>query len=67
METEEGQAKPASASRMSLAIITEPGHANPYGNVHGGVLLKLADECGAISCAPACGHAGRSRRRRSTR
>lgn len=56
METEEGQPKPASASRMTLAIVTEPGHANPYGNVHGGVLLKLADEAGAIS---ALRHAGR--------
>jgi uncharacterized protein (TIGR00369 family) len=55
METEENKAKPASASRMSLAIITEPSHANPYGNIHGGVLLKLADECGAIS---ALRHAG---------
>jgi uncharacterized protein (TIGR00369 family) len=43
-------AKPASASRMSLAIITEPGQANAFGTLHGGVLLRLADECGAI-CA----------------
>jgi uncharacterized protein (TIGR00369 family) len=56
METEENDAKPASASRMSLAIITEPGHANPFGTIHGGVLLKLADECGAIS---ALRHAGK--------
>ena len=56
METEEGRAKPASASRMSLAIITEPGHANAFGNVHGGVLLKLADECGGV-CA--LRHAGK--------
>jgi uncharacterized protein (TIGR00369 family) len=56
MEMERLDAKPASASRISLAIITEPGHANPYGTIHGGVLLKLADECGAIS---ALRHAGR--------
>jgi uncharacterized protein (TIGR00369 family) len=49
MWTEDAPAKPASASRMSLAIITEPGQANPYGTLHGGVLLRLADECGAIA------------------
>ncbi|HZW29930.1 MAG TPA: acyl-CoA thioesterase [Isosphaeraceae bacterium] len=49
-------AKPASASRMSLAIVTQPGEANPYGTLHGGVLLRMADECGAI-CA--LRHAGR--------
>src|ERR1700677_3229998 len=49
-------AKPASASRMSLAIITQPGQANPYGTLHGGELLRLADECGAIA---ALRHAGK--------
>ncbi len=41
-------AKSASASRMSLAIITHPGQANAFGTLHGGVILRLADECGAI-------------------
>ena len=41
---------------MSLAIITEPGQANPFGTLHGGVILKLADECGAIA---ALRHAGK--------
>ena len=54
-EHEAGEPRPASASRISLAIITEPGHANPFGTIHGGVLLKLADECGAVS---ALRHAG---------
>ncbi len=49
-------ARPASASRVSLAIITEPRQANAFGTIHGGVLLKLADECGAIS---ALRHAGK--------
>ena len=40
--------KPAAASRMSLAIITHPGQANTFGTLHGGVILRLADECGAI-------------------
>src|SRR3954471_8031595 len=39
----------ADASRVCLSIITEPGQANPYGTLHGGVLLRLADECGAIA------------------
>jgi uncharacterized protein (TIGR00369 family) len=56
MLMDEIPAKPASASRMSLAIITEPGQANAFGTLHGGVLLRLADECGAIS---ALRHVGR--------
>ena len=40
--------KPASASRLSLAIITQPGQSNAFGTLHGGVVLRLADECGAI-------------------
>jgi len=56
MWNEEAPSKPASASRMSLAIITEPGQANAFGTLHGGVLLRLADECGAIA---ALRHAGK--------
>ena len=41
--------KPASASRMSLSIITQPGQANAFGTLHGGVVLRLADECGATA------------------
>lgn len=55
MDEPMGGAKPASASRVSLAIITEPGQANTFGTIHGGVLLRLADECGAVS---AMRHAG---------
>jgi uncharacterized protein (TIGR00369 family) len=50
--------KPASASRMSLAVITHPGQANHFGTLHGGVILRLVDECGA--CA-AFRHAGGGR------
>lgn len=56
MPTEDIPARPASASRVSLAIITEPGQANAFNTIHGGVLLRLADECGAIS---ALRHAGK--------
>lgn len=47
--------RPAHLSRTMLAVLTEPGHANVYGLVHGGVLLRLADECGAVA---ALRHAG---------
>jgi uncharacterized protein (TIGR00369 family) len=43
---------------MSLAIITHPGQSNPNGTLHGGVILRLADECGAIA---ALRHAGGGR------
>jgi uncharacterized protein (TIGR00369 family) len=36
-------------SRVSLAILTDPGQANSFGTLHGGVLLRLADECGAVA------------------
>jgi uncharacterized protein (TIGR00369 family) len=56
MLSEEIPAKPASASRVSLAIIIEPGQANAFGTLHGGVILRLADECGGVA---ALRHAGR--------
>jgi uncharacterized protein (TIGR00369 family) len=56
MFLEEIPAKAASESRMSLAVITEPGQANAFGTLHGGVILRLADECGAIA---ALRHAGK--------
>src|SRR3954453_12103637 len=54
----EQPAKSAAASRLSLAIITEPGQANAFGTLHGGVILRLADECGATA---ALRHAGGGR------
>jgi uncharacterized protein (TIGR00369 family) len=42
--------KPPSASRVELQQLMLPEHANPYGNVHGGVIMKMIDEAGAI-CA----------------
>jgi uncharacterized protein (TIGR00369 family) len=44
------------ASRVSLAQLMLPEHANSLGNVHGGWIMKLADECGALACMR---HAGR--------
>ena len=37
-------------SRVSLAQMMQPEHANPLGNVHGGWIMKLVDECGALAC-----------------
>lgn len=37
-------------SRISLSQLMQPEHANNLGNVHGGWIMKLVDECGALSC-----------------
>lgn len=42
--------RPMSASRVSIAQIMQPEHANPLGNVHGGHIMRLADEAGALAC-----------------
>lgn len=44
------QEKPVSASRISLAQLMGPEHANIRGNVHGGWIMKLVDEAGALAC-----------------
>lgn len=38
------------ASRVSLAQLMQPEHANNQGNVHGGWIMKLVDEAGALAC-----------------
>lgn len=35
--------------RASLSLITRHEHGNAFGTVHGGVILRLADECGALA------------------
>lgn len=42
--------KPISASRITLSQLMHPEHANLLGNVHGGWVMKLADEAGALAC-----------------
>jgi uncharacterized protein (TIGR00369 family) len=42
--------KPMSHSLISIAQMMQPEHANPIGNVHGGWVMKLVDECGALAC-----------------
>jgi uncharacterized protein (TIGR00369 family) len=44
------KAKPISASRIQLAQLMQPEHANNHGNVHGGWIMKLVDEAGALAC-----------------
>jgi uncharacterized protein (TIGR00369 family) len=42
--------KPVSASQIQLAQLMHPEHANTQGNVHGGWIMKLVDEAGALAC-----------------
>jgi len=49
-------AKTVRASRISIAQLMQPEHANNLGNVHGGWIMKLVDEAGALACMR---HAGR--------
>ena len=43
-------AKPMRASRIQIAQLMHPEHANLLGNVHGGWIMKLVDEAGALAC-----------------
>lgn len=36
-------------SRVVLSMMMNPEHANALGNVHGGVIMKLADEAGGLA------------------
>jgi uncharacterized protein (TIGR00369 family) len=42
--------KKVSDSRVQLAVLMQPQHANYQGNVHGGWIMKLMDEAGALAC-----------------
>lgn len=41
--------KTPAASHVQLSVVMNPEHANIHGNVHGGIVMKLVDEAGAIS------------------
>lgn len=43
-------AKPIRASRISISQLMQYEHANLLGNVHGGWVMKLVDEAGALAC-----------------
>lgn len=42
------RSKKVSDSAVTLSQFMNPEHANSLGNVHGGHILKLCDECGGI-------------------
>lgn len=42
-------AKPVAASRVTLSQLMQPEHANLRGDVHGGWIMKLVDEAGALA------------------
>ncbi len=44
------QPKTVSQSRISIAQLMQPEHANNLGNVHGGWIMKLVDDAGALAC-----------------
>jgi len=50
MMVELPEGKPVSASKVTLAQLMQPEHANAIGNVHGGWIMKLVDEAGALAC-----------------
>lgn len=48
--------KNVSKSRVVLARMMQPVHANNHGNVHGGEIMSLVDEAGALACMRHAGH-----------
>lgn len=42
--------KPMRNSQINLSQLMQLEHANNHGNVHGGWIMKLVDECGALAC-----------------
>jgi len=48
--TDSASAKPVRASRVTLSQLMHLEHANLLGNVHGGWIMKLVDEAGALAC-----------------
>lgn len=42
--------QPVSVSRVVISQLMQPDHANLLGNVHGGHIMKLVDEAGALAC-----------------
>jgi len=44
------KAKTIKESQVTIAMLMQPAHANNSGNVHGGWIMKLVDEVGALAC-----------------
>ena len=43
------QAKSAEDSKLTMNIQMNPEHANPVGNVHGGVIMHYVDTAAGVS------------------
>lgn len=41
--------KTIAESRVTTGLMMGPEHANVFGNVHGGIIMKLVDEAGALA------------------
>lgn len=48
------EARRVSESRITMAQVMNPGDANRYGNVHGGVIMKLIDTAGGVVAVRHC-------------
>ncbi len=48
--------KPIRLSRIQLAQLMQPEHANRMGNVHGGWIMKLVDEAGGLAATRHAAH-----------
>ncbi len=48
MEQNPTEFRTVSETALTLTQFMQPEHSNSQGNVHGGVILKLCDECGGI-------------------
>lgn len=46
--------KPQSKSRTIIAQVALPAHANPAGNVHGGEIMKMMDNCAYVTAQKHC-------------
>lgn len=48
MEYQNLEPRPASLSRLTMTQVIMPEHANPFGNMHGGELVKLMDNAAGV-------------------
>jgi uncharacterized protein (TIGR00369 family) len=49
-KTTPGRSSAWRSSTVTIAQMMHPEHANSLGNVHGGWIMKLVDEAGALAC-----------------
>jgi len=54
MEEIKKPAKPVSASRAVISVAMLPQDTNPYGSIHGGVILKNMDQAAGIAAMRHC-------------